>query len=223
MAGNFNDQMSEMEDDRLSDISMATTCFSGHVDNPHINELRAMRKYCSTLRRRMADERKIMKGLSPEDHEDMEPDCDLTRATFGKSVVEYIEAARSKVTDCLVSELTLQMVATSVEPMRKSWEKTSYYGAFQANYVFMTFEEITAPVIPLIPNSKRTAKDISIMTDNHLATPAHNRQRTSSSKDAASPALHEDVFHRLEVALRQCLPNMTPKTEVMVGADAKNA
>ena len=93
MAGNFNDQMNEMEDDRLSDISMATTCFGGHVDNPHINELRAMRQYCNTLRRRMSNERKVMKGLSPEDQEDNEPDCDLTRATFGMKVVEYIKAA----------------------------------------------------------------------------------------------------------------------------------
>ena len=202
MAGNFNDQMNEMEDDRLSDISMATTCFGGHVDNPHINELRAMRQYCNTLQRRMSNERKVMKGLSPEDQEDNEPDCDLTRATFGMKVVEYIKTAQTKVMDCLVNELTLQMAATSVEPMRKAWDNTSYYGAFQANYVFMSFEEITAPVTLPTPGTKRMTNDISITTDNHIATPANNRQRTSSSKDAAFPALHEDVFHQPEVVLR---------------------
>ena len=138
MAANYNDHMTEMEDDRMSDISVATTCFGGHSDNPHLNELRAKRQQCSTLRRRMMTERKVMQGASPEVYEDMEPECDLTRATFGKSVIEYIKMARTKVMDGQLNELTLQMVAQSVEPMRKAWAKMNYFGNFQANYIFMS-------------------------------------------------------------------------------------
>ena len=221
MAANLNDHMTEMDDDRMSDISMATTCFGGHLDNPHVNELREMRSSISALRRRMMTEYKAVLAASPEDLDDLEPDFDLTRATYGKSIIDYVQAARTKVMDGLLNEFTLNAVADSVERMKKAWQKTKYFGKHQPNFVFMTDEEIKAPIRMLNGGTKRTASDLTMNTDTHLATPMMNRQRTSSPKDAASPALPEQGFLRPEGIPRRTLPQMTPKSEVNANVNKK--
>ena len=221
MATNYNDHMTEMDDDRMSDISMATTCFGGHLDNPHVNELREMRSSISALRRRMMTEYKAVLSASPDDLDDLEPDFDLTRATYGKSIIKYIQAARAKVTDGLLNEFTLNAVADSVERMKKAWQKTKYFGKHQPNFVFMTDEEIKAPIRMLNGGTKRTASDLTMNTDIHLTTPMTQRQRTSSPKDAASPALPVQGFLRPEGLPRRTLPQTTPKTEVKAAIDKK--
>ena len=172
----------------MSDVSMATTCFDGRIDEPHLNVLRSMRKSVNLLRRQMMTDYKAMQHADPDDREEMEPDFDLLRAHYGNDIIVYIATARSKVADGLLNELVLNMVADSVERMKKAWNKTKYFGKFQPNFVFMTKEEITAPISLLNGGSKRTANDQMTTTDIHLGPPTPYRQRTSSPKDAISPA-----------------------------------
>ena len=112
----------EMEDDRLSDISAATTCFGGSTDNPHLNTLREMRKTINAHRRRLIVEYKALLDASPDSElfEDESPDCDHLRATTGLMITQYISTARNKVVNGLVNELTLNMIAESVVGMRKT-------------------------------------------------------------------------------------------------------
>ena len=225
MAGNFNDHMTEMDEDRLSTISAATTCFGGHYDNPHVNSLRAMRKELNAERRQMVRDFKNLQNASPEVYEDNFPEFDRLRAVFGKKVGEYIAAARNKVGDGLVNDCTLEMVAISVKPMREAWNKTKYFSSLglMPNFVFKTKDEIIAPVKMPETGTKRPAGDMSTTTD-HLATPAFNHPRTSSPKDTASPALPSDGFLRPEGApSRRRMPEMTPKTETKEEGAGKNA
>ena len=115
-----------MEDDRLSDISAATTCFDGATDNPHLNMLRAMRKAINTHRRRLIVLFKALQDAPPDSEffEDESPDSDHLRATMGSMITDYISTARFKVAKGLVNELTLNMIAESVKIMRKTWSKT---------------------------------------------------------------------------------------------------
>ena len=53
MAAKYNEYATETEDDRLSDISAATTCFGGSTNNPHLNMLREMRKAINARRCRL--------------------------------------------------------------------------------------------------------------------------------------------------------------------------
>ena len=137
MAAKIDNHVTEMEDDRLSDISIATTCFGGVTDNPHINELREIRKIINKHRRRLMVEYKALIHAPPDSEffEDESPDCDHLRATFGKMVTDYIGVARMKVADGLVNELTLNRIAESVKIMRKTWSKTKYFGTMQPNFV----------------------------------------------------------------------------------------
>ena len=64
MAAKIDNHVTEMEDDRLSDISIATTCFGGVTDNPHINELREIRKTINAHRRRLITNHKMLLGAS---------------------------------------------------------------------------------------------------------------------------------------------------------------
>ena len=130
MAAKYDNHVTEMEDDRLSDISVATTCFDGVTDNPHLNILREIRKTINTHRRRLVVYYKALRHALPDSEffEDESPDCDHLRATFGKMVNDYIGAARIKVANGLVNDLTLNAVAESVEIMRKTWSRTKYFG-----------------------------------------------------------------------------------------------
>ena len=104
MASNYDAHLTEMDEDRMSDISSATTCFGGHKDNPHINELREMRSSINKQRRELLADYKKALTASPEDLEDMEPDLDLARAHYGRDIVEYVNTARRMVTNGSVSE-----------------------------------------------------------------------------------------------------------------------
>ena len=90
MAAQYNDHMTEVEDDRLSSVSVATTCFGGFDDNVHVNELRAMRKAINVYRRRLIPSQRMIENASPEVFEDESPDQNHLRATFGKMVCQYI-------------------------------------------------------------------------------------------------------------------------------------
>ena len=173
----------------------------------------------------MVQDFKNLQNASPEVYEDNFPEFDRLRAVFGKKVGEYITAARDKVGDGLVNDYTLEMVAISVEPMREAWNKTKYFSSLglMPNFIFKTKDEIIAPVKMPESGTKRPAGDISVTTD-HLATPAFNRPRTSSPKDAASPALPSDGFLRPEGApSRRRMPDLTPKTEVKEESAGRNA
>ena len=89
----YNDHMTEVDDDRFSSVSAATTCFGGFDDNIHVNELRAMRKAINVYRRRLMPSQKMIENASPEVFEDESPDHDHLRATYGKMVCQYINAA----------------------------------------------------------------------------------------------------------------------------------
>ena len=136
MAAKIDNHVTEMEDDRLSDISIATTCFGGVTDNPHINELREMRKTINAHRRRLIVEYKALLDASPDSElfEDESPDGDHLRVTTGLMITQYISTARHKVVNGLVNELTLNMIAESVEGMRKTWQQTKYFGGLQPNF-----------------------------------------------------------------------------------------
>ena len=121
MAAKYNEYATKMEDDRLSDISTATTCFGGSTDNPHLNTLREMRKSINAHRRRLIVEYKALLDASPNSElfEDESPDCDHLRATTGLMITQYISTARHKVANGLVNELMLNKIAESVEIMAK--------------------------------------------------------------------------------------------------------
>ena len=124
-----------VDDERLSEISIATTCFGGQLENSHINELCNMRKATSVQRRHMTYEYNRMLNSSPEVREDEEPDSDLHRALFGDMVIKYVKAARAKMMYGQINELMLNMVAELVEIMRDAWSKTKYFSRFQPNFV----------------------------------------------------------------------------------------
>ena len=224
MAAHYNNHMTEVgDDDRFSSVSVATTCFGGFDDNIHVNELRAMRKAINVYRRRLIPSQRMIENASPEVFEDESPDHDHLRATFGKMVCQYINAARNKVADGLVSEITLNSVAHSVIVMREAWAKTKYFGNLQPNFVIKTTEEITAPAIMPENGSKRPAMDLSMMTDHHLELPQSSQPRTSSPINPSTPAPLEDGFRRPEGAPRRSLPNLTPKAEVKMDTGDKDA
>ena len=179
MAAKYNEYATEMEDDRLSDISAATTCFGGSTNNPHLNMLREMRKAINARRRELIVGYKALLAAAPDSEffENKSPDCDHSRATMGLMITQYISAARTKVAEGLVNELTLNMIADSVEVMRKTWQKTKYFGKMQPNFVFKTRKEIVAPV--------------EMPASDHPATPP---TRISSPKEGALPMLPKDGF-----------------------------
>ena len=189
MAGNLSVQMSDVDDERLSDFSTATTCFGGQHENPHINELRTMRKATSVQRRHMMYEYNRMLNASPEVREDDEPECDLHRALFGDMVIKYVEAARKKAMNEFVNEYTLNMVAQSVELMRDAWSKTKYFGGHQPNFVLPTRHEITAPV--KMPTSN--------ILGSHATSESATRQRPEMTPTTEVRAIEDDADDHLGV------------------------
>ena len=87
--------MSEIDDDRQSVASVATSIWGG-VDEPNINELRESRKAASVLRRRLAAEHANVKNMDEDDFIDAFPECDELRFQFGQAIVRHVNLARQK-------------------------------------------------------------------------------------------------------------------------------
>ena len=85
--------MSEVEDDRQSVTSVATSIWGG-VDEPNINELWESRKAANVLRRRLMAEYNRIKALDVEDFADDFPECDELRFNFGQAIVRHVNLAR---------------------------------------------------------------------------------------------------------------------------------
>ena len=85
--------MSEVEDDRQSVASAATTVWDG-VNNAPVNALRESRKAVNVLRRQLTAEYARVKSLDEEDFKDEFIDVDTMRYNFGQAILRHVNMAR---------------------------------------------------------------------------------------------------------------------------------
>ena len=84
--------MSEVEDDRQSVTSVATSIWGG-IDKPNVNDLRESRKVANVLRRRLTVEYARVKALDAEEFADDFPECDELRFNYGNVIMRHVNLA----------------------------------------------------------------------------------------------------------------------------------
>ena len=90
--------MSEVEDDRRSVTSVATSIWDGAQDQP-LCLLRKSRKGVNALRRQLLAEYVRVKGLDEEDFDDKFVEVDTLRHQFGSKIIRHVNLARKVAKD----------------------------------------------------------------------------------------------------------------------------
>ena len=165
MAQNSAAFMSEVEDDRRSVASVATTIWDGAQDAPLV-QLRASRKAVNVLRRQLLADYVRVKGLDDDDFDDEYVEADTLRHQFGSEVIRHVNLARDIAKDFPQNaEFVLGRVANSVNVFREAWNKTSYFG--QVSYgrldIPSTNDIIKVPS-NAAPGEKRQRADLTLST-----------------------------------------------------------
>ena len=171
---NTTAEMTENE----SITSMITTVLGGKTGAPY-DQLRAVRQAITALGKELCKE---FKGLENDEDGIENEGCDFDekRRRYWKSVVDYVDLAREKHDQKLISDENLRGVATSVDNMGKTWSRSRYFHTvhgYGAN-PFPTREDVFKPLPKT--GSKRQVNDFSINTDVNVNSPAGQRIRSSS-------------------------------------------
>ena len=120
--------MSEIEDDRQSVASAATSVWDG-MNNAPVNALRESRKAVNVLRRQLTAEHARIKSLDEEDFKDEFIDADTMRYNFGQAILRHVNMARQTASEHPDhANFILTRVANSVGVLRDAWNKTAYFG-----------------------------------------------------------------------------------------------
>ena len=115
--------MSEVEDDRRSVASVATSIWDGAQDQP-LCQLRESRKAINALRRQLLADYVRVKGLDEEDFDDEFVEVDTLRHQFGSEIIRHVNLARKVAKDFPENaEFVLGRVANSVSIFREAWNK----------------------------------------------------------------------------------------------------
>ena len=131
--------MSEVEDDRRSVASAATSIWDGAQDQPLVL-LRDSRKGVNVLRRQLIAEHARVKTLNEVDFDDEFVEVDTLCYKFGSEIIRHVNLARKVAKDYPENpEFVLGRVANSVNVFREAWNKTSYFG--QVSYVDKRYPE----------------------------------------------------------------------------------
>ena len=175
---NLNPNMTAEMTENESLLSIVTTVLGGRTGAPY-DQLRAVRQAITALGKELCKEFKELEN----DEDGIENDgCDFDekRRRYWKSVVEYVDLAREKHDQKLISDENLRGVATSVDNMGKTWSRSRYFHTvhgYGAN-PFPTREDVFKPLPKT--GSKRNVNNFSVNTDVNVLSPAGQRIRSSS-------------------------------------------
>ena len=182
---NMTAEMTENE----SILSIVTTVLGGRTGAPY-DQLRAVRQAITALGKELCKEFKELEN-DEDGIENEGCDFDEKRRRYWKSVVDYVDLAREKHDQKLISDENLRGVATSVDNMGKTWSKSRYFHTvhgYGAN-PFPTREDVFKPLPKT--GSKRNVNNFSVNTDVNLNIPAGQRIRSSSPSHDGE--IHDDI------------------------------
>ena len=171
---NATAEMTENE----SIASMITTVLGGRTGAPY-DQLRAVRQAITALGKELRNEFKELEN-DEDGIENFGCDFDEKRRRYWRSIVDYVDLAREKHDLKLISDENLRGVATSVDNMANTWNKTRYFHTvhgYAANPL-PSREDVFKPLPKT--GSKRQVNNFSINTDVNVNSPAGQRIRSSS-------------------------------------------
>ena len=220
--------MSEVEDDRRSVTSVATSIWDGAQDAPLV-QLRASRKGVNVLRRQLLADYVRVKGLDGDDFDDEYVEVDTLRHQFGEEIIRHVNLARKVATDFPANaKFVLGRVANSVSIFRDAWNKTSYFG--QISYgrldIPSTNDILKVPSDPA-PGEKRPRADLTLSTTVMETGGGVVAPRASSTPEPGAVEVvenvvsGEDVFAAPSVPQRRQRP-ATPNVSSSAGLEALN-
>ena len=199
--------MSEVEDDRRSVTSVATSIWDGRQDQPLV-QLRESRKAINVLRRNLLSEYVRVKGLDDDDFDDEYVEVDTLRHQFGSEVIRHVNLAREVAKSFPQNaEFVLGRVANSVNVFRDAWNKTAYFGSVSYGRLDIppTEEILKVPSDPA-PGEKRQRAELTLSTTMMETGGGVVAPRASSTPEPSTVEVVENVVSGGDVFVAPNVP-----------------